>query len=333
MINFGIGLVPQYQPSRLIELANRIENWGFRTIWVADQELYRDCYVNMALYALNTRSIKIGVSVTNPVTRHPAITAEAIATIDELSQGRCILGMGTGGAIAKILALNSSHSACKEAISIIRRLLAGDLVEHNGKLYRMSGAKLNFETRKDIPIYLSASGQKALETAGEVADGSIMYVGISKEVLDFAIGNIENGLKKRDQRLSNFYKVNWVPICISDDIDEARKRLKMLAAWMVINVPVLPKVAGINEDDCEKLRLAYMHKDGRLEVAGVPKASDLVTDDMVDKFTLCGTAEDCIKKIRLMQEKGIDEIAILPFGKDTLAIMAEFAQNVMPAFR
>ena len=138
-LDFGVGLVTQHRRKKFIELVNDIEGWGYNNLWILDEELYRDCYVHMALSALNTTRVRLGTAVTNPVTRHPAITAEAVGTIDELSNGRAVLGIGLGGSIRKMLKLESSIPRLREATLIIRRLWAGE--------------KINFEVSRFVCLF------------------------------------------------------------------------------------------------------------------------------------------------------------------------------------
>lgn len=316
-----------------VELVTKVEEWGFDTVWVLDEELYKDCYVHLALAALNTTKVRLGTAVTNPVTRHPAITAEAIGTIDELSNGRAILGMGLGGSVRKMLQLESSLSRLREATAIIRRLWAGEKISFEGKHYRLKDAKLDFETRRDIPIFTSGSGPKSLKTAGEIADGAIIHVGVSQGVLKFAFKEIGKGLIKVGKSFKDFYTVCWTPTSISEDVEAAKEDVKPFSAWLMANAPSLGRIEKIDEEDLRKLRGAYHRTNERFKAGGKSRVSELVTDDMIDKFSMAGTVEDCIKKIKRIAREGVDQLAIIPIGKRREATIKTFGEEVISALQ
>lgn len=95
-VKFGIEFVPQEPLDKLIKLAKLAEEVGFEYLWVTDHYNNKNVYETLALIAKETSTIKLGPGVTNPYVRHPAITASAIATLDEISDGRAVLGMGPG---------------------------------------------------------------------------------------------------------------------------------------------------------------------------------------------------------------------------------------------
>jgi len=327
---FGIGCLTKDPPNQFTKFVKNIEDWGFDTIWISDQDLFRDCYVSLALAALNTTKIRLGTAVTNPITRHPAITTEAIGTIDELSGGRAILGIAIGGSILKGLELKSSVSICRESIFLIRRLLAGEKLSYTGRHFNLRDMKLDFETRADIPIYVAASGPIMLRVAGEIADGVISSTGVSHENLRFMFKNIREGTEKVDKKMQDFHSVCWTATSISENVEEAREDVKDFVAWAIANTPILGKVSGIDEENIHELREAYFLGGGRFGASGTKK---FVTDEMVDKFAVAGTIEDCVRKIRVIAREGVNEFAFLPRGKNWEQTVRTFAEQVMPAFR
>src|SRR5262245_15868417 len=120
-MEFGIGLVGEHSSRRMIELSRRIESSGFDQIWVSDERFYRDVFVNMTLVACHTSRIRIGSMVTDPFVRHPALTAAAAASIDELSEGRCTIGMGAGISGFREMGIERVRpaKAIKEAVELI----------------------------------------------------------------------------------------------------------------------------------------------------------------------------------------------------------------------
>src|SRR4051794_18965122 len=111
-----------------MEYAHHIEDLGLGTLWYADERFYREPYVGLAACALATSRLLLGTCVTDPYTRHPALTAAAIASLDELSNGRAVLGLGAGISGYNNLGITLERPAIRlrEAITMVRRLLAGE---------------------------------------------------------------------------------------------------------------------------------------------------------------------------------------------------------------
>lgn len=136
-MKFGIEFVPQEPLDKLIKLAKLAEEVGFEYLWVTDHYNNKNVYETLALIAKETSTIKLGPGVTNPYVRHPAITASAIATLDEISDGRAVLGMGPGDKKtfdALGIEWTKPVSTIREAISTIRTLLAGEKTEKGAQL-------------------------------------------------------------------------------------------------------------------------------------------------------------------------------------------------------
>src|SRR5215469_9913537 len=126
-----LGNVPMAQ---MVERAKLAEANGYDALWVADERFYREVYSTLAVLALNTGKVKLGTCVTDPYARHPALTAMAIATLDEISNGRALLGFGAGiSGFAELgIVRNKPARAMREAIELIRQLLKGETVDFKG---------------------------------------------------------------------------------------------------------------------------------------------------------------------------------------------------------
>src|SRR5262249_27719354 len=139
-LRFGAGLLGHYSRaypvSRVAELGAFCERLGFDSYWIADQRWMRDVWVSLTATALRTSRIRLGTRVTDPYVRHPALTAVAIASLDELSGGRAILGLGAGGSGFREMGIERKKpvTALREAIELIRRLLAGEGGDYPGEL-------------------------------------------------------------------------------------------------------------------------------------------------------------------------------------------------------
>src|SRR5215831_9931331 len=153
----GLLLLPTYDSGRLADLAALAEDTGYDDLWLADERFFREVYASLTLCALRTRRIRLGPCVTDPYSRHPALTALAIATLDEISNRRAVLGIGAGVSGFRELGVDASRSAVaiREAIELIRRLLSGETVTRRGRAITLDDGRLDFcAPRIDVPIYV-----------------------------------------------------------------------------------------------------------------------------------------------------------------------------------
>ena len=163
-MKFGIEFVPNQPLDEIVKLVKLAEDVGFEYAWITDHYNNKNVYETLALLADNTETIKMGPGVTNPYVRSPAISASAIATIDEISNGRATFGIGPGDkATFDALGIEWTKpvSTIRSAIADINALLAGDKTEGGAQL---GGVKA---VQEHIPIYMGAQGPKMLETAND----------------------------------------------------------------------------------------------------------------------------------------------------------------------
>src|SRR5712671_2600477 len=154
-----LGNVPIAQ---MVERAKLAEANGYDTLWVADERFYREVYSTLAILAQHTSRVHLGTCVTDPFSRHPALTAMAIATLDEISNQRAILGFGAG--ISGFVELD-----------VVRELLKGETVDFHGDVIGFNNGKLSFKPlRSNIPVYVASNGPLGQRMTGGVADGAIM---------------------------------------------------------------------------------------------------------------------------------------------------------------
>jgi len=167
----------KYPPARLIELARLQEACGYETFWYTDERFFREVYSGLTLAAVHTRNIKLGTMVTDPYTRHPALTAMAIATVDEVAEGRAVLGLGAGvaGFTEMQLVRHQPAQAMREAVTVVRQLLGGATVDMHGQVVTLAHGRLDFPPlRAHVPVYIASNGRLGLALAGEIAEGAVM---------------------------------------------------------------------------------------------------------------------------------------------------------------
>ena len=172
-------------PSDLIDWVTAAENLGYHRIGVADSPaLYREVWVSVAQVALNTSKIPFGPWVTNPISRHPVVTASAALSLNELAPGRVCIGIGTGNSGVYNLGHKASQiSEIRAYVETLRSLFNSGHAIHHGRVCR-----LNWHSKPaGIPIYLAAHGSRMLNLAGQIADGVVIGSGAIPEIATQAL--------------------------------------------------------------------------------------------------------------------------------------------------
>lgn len=342
MVKFGIGMAPVEPLTKVVATAKLAEQLGFDYVGHADQRFAgeKDVFVALAADALNTSRVRLGPCVSDPYTRIPAMLAVAIATLDELSGGRAVLGLGAGGSGFPQMHLERKHpnQALRETILMIKALLSGESVTFEGKLHKLTDAKLKFDVRPNIPIYLATRSPMNLELAGEVADGALIATYVSKEQLRFAVDRVKAGAEKRGRRLGDVKLVSWVYTSISDDGRQAVENVRWFVTQALINTS--PETYPIILEGFHAELPGFLNKCREMGREGIELAyqdRNYMTDDVIRRFSVAGTAEDCIAKVREIAAFGISEIWLRCFSAPRSEIehekvMVPFAEKVMPAF-
>lgn len=287
------------------ELARRAEELGFDGAWVADHYFHRDASAALALMAARTNRISLGTAVMSPLLRHPALLASMAGSLNEISDGRFVLGVGAGGyeftselgmTMRRPLALTG------ETVAILRGLAAGK-ADVDGDTFRTHGAALRFSASA-TPIYLAARGPKMLRLAGEIADGVITH-GLSAEYVRF----VDRELNAPDGGRPRI--VLMLDVQLDNDrsraLDALRPRCLMMAGGSYADE--LIDVYGLDRDGVDRLRHAVRSGD-RATAAG------LVTDDMVDAFALAGSASLIADRLAELAGLGVDEVILSTAGGD-----------------
>lgn len=313
------------------QLVEKAEAWGFDMAWIPDQQLFLDPYVCLTSMALRTKTIKLGVGVTNPFTRHPAITARAISSVNEVAKGRALLGIGAGNMkeVIQPLHLDSTGVAakCRETALITRSLMSGEKVNFEGKHFRVEDIGFDVPPFGPVPIYIAGRGPKILEYAGEIGDGAIIGSLASPPGLSYAIEQIRVGADKANRSLKDLDVVSWTTVYITDNLPEALDRVRLNIGHLMGGAPAeVLRILGLKDDYITELKSKYQ--------AGGPKAVEsLVTDEAISHFTLIGSPEMIAERITALSEIGVTQLSLLmPTGstEDHARILERFYNEVRP---
>jgi 5,10-methylenetetrahydromethanopterin reductase len=328
-VQFDIGLLPQEPVADLIDLVVAAENLGFGGVWIADSQcIFRDVYVALALCAMRTQRILLATGVTNPITRHPAAIACSIATIDELSGGRAILGMGTGFSAVHTLGLKpASLKTLEDATRCIRALMQQQTTTYEGKEIKMTWPV------RSPPIYFAASGPKSLAMAGRIADGIVFQVGADPVLIEYAINHVLTCARQVGRKRSQFQLCARLGCAVSDDREVARNEIRAYAAAAAETVFQSNPEDTLADDltaDLKKLKDRYdYYQHASLEADYL----SFVTDRIIDSMVIAGTPEEVVPRFRAIAEMGVDRIVIPLIGNDRQKMLETLATKVMARLR
>lgn len=315
------------------DLCREAEDTGFDLLGVADsQSIFRELYVALTLAALETSRVRLGPLVTNPLTRHLVVTASAISSIDELSGGRAILGIGSGdSAIFTIGAPPATVSGLEDSIVTLGRLTAGTPIEREGRRWQVH------RSARHVPVYLAAEGPRTLELAGRVADGVIVGLGLTPEVIRLSLAAIERGAHAAGRTLAELDVWWFAKTNVADTRDAAVEPITMaLAASANHAFRFTLDGKGVPSDLHEKVRgLQREYNAHHHEIAGADNAALTdrwgLTDFLVDRFAIAGTPDDCVTQIRRAMAAGAHQFVITSFVPDPRAFMRRWADEVAAA--
>lgn len=333
-VEYGVGLPPSRPVADLIALAEEVERLGYRYLWVNDERLERDAFTVLAAMAQRTERIRLGPGVTNPYSRHPALIATATATLDELSGGRAVLGLGAGGTNHRALGIErrAPARALRDGVELIRALWAGATTTVEGDVVRAREAKLDFTApRQRIPIYIGGRGPRVLELAGEVADGVIVGNVATREGWTYAFDRVAAGAARAGRDVGEVRLTAWLYACVADDEEEALDAIRPMAATsLVTSRPVLGEL-GIEMPDDFRARMEACGWSLDQEV--VAEAGAALPAELVHRFGIAGTPDSCRARLERLLEAfpQISQVAIVPFaprGGAVLATLRRFIDEV-----
>jgi 5,10-methylenetetrahydromethanopterin reductase len=307
--------------AQLVERAKLAEANGYSTVWVADERFYREVYSCLGQLAVYTSRVLLGPCVTDPFARHPALTAMAIATLDEISGGRAILGIGAGiSGFAELgIERKKPARAICEAIELIRALLRGETVDYRGEVIALNHGRLSFAPpRPEIPVYVASNAPLGQRVAAEIADGMIMEACASAAEVHALRATVAGAARKAGRDPQAIRIITRLNTCIAADGRLARDTVRPTVARYLGAGRLRSRTAATQG-------LALPPPETLATVAGAAYAAGvtpylpllpLITDRHVDAFTLAGTVDEVVEHAIALHEAGVDGVIARPFAAE-----------------
>ena len=312
----GIELTPDEPIDDVAAYARQAEEEGFDAVLVSSHYNNRDPAIALGEIARTTSDVELGPAAANPYDTHPVKLASQVATLDERSDGRALLGIGAGDR-STLSALGIEHDRplrrVLESFRVARDLWAGKTVTHEGT-FRTSDAALDYE-RGSIPVYVGAQGPHMLRMSGKHADGALVNASHPDD-LAWSVARIEEGLAERPDGSDEFDATAFASVSVAADGERAREAARPPVAFIVAGAapPVLDRHA-IDAERASAIGEA-------LESGAFTEAFEAVTPAMIEAFSIAGTPETVEEKIDDALDHVDSVVCGSPIGPDRNAAIS-----------
>jgi F420-dependent oxidoreductase-like protein len=304
--------IPRELTLAFVEAADRL---GYDSLWVAEAWGW-DSFTVLTQMAVATRSIKLATGIVNVFSRSPALIAQSAASLDSISGGRFILGLGTSGHQV----IEGWHGVrfergvrrLRETVEIVRAILRRERLSYHGEIFRLE-TRFNLLThpvRERIPIYLATLTPAGMELAGEVADGWLPVFFSARHFDTVLRPRLARGAERAGRSLADLSVRVYQPVVVTDDVERGRAAARDQIALYVGGMGS-PERNYYNRlfrsygfgDEAARIQELYLGRRKREAIAAV-------TDEMVDLVTIVGPVEECWRRLRELEAVGVDEVAM-----------------------
>jgi probable F420-dependent oxidoreductase len=298
-------------------VSERAEALGYESLWIADTGAGPDAFVIAAMAAEVTQRVRIGTAVIPIYTRALPVLAAGAGSVAQLAPGRFILGIGissetivdTWGGVP----FRRPFTRLRETVAVLRQMLAGERVTFDGKTVRTRNFRLVSQPPAPVPIYVAALMPPMLELAGEIADGVILNF-MPVEAVPRMLAHVRAGAERAGRDPSTIEVVSRFQVVMTDDVPAARTALRhMMGPYFATSVYNRFVAWCGFPDEARAIDAAWRAKDRTRNLASV-------TDDMVDRLAIIGSAEHCRARLAAFRVTGVTTPMIQPFLFDEAAI-------------
>ena len=291
----------------VLECSKIISNTKTDTIWIPETWGMEN-FSMLGAVSTKTTTQKIGSSIINIYSRSPSNIAMGAATVDSLSNGRLVLGLGTSSTpIVESFHGNKFEKPLQrmtEYVEIIRQILSGKQINYEGKIFKLKNFTLLIKPqRKQIPIYVAAINKKMVDLAWNIGDGVIFYL------------RPLNEMKETISKMQANRKIDvtcQLITCVSENSEDAIQRAKKTIAFYVSVGEIYRKFLAKNGYNSETSNIFEEFKK-----YGFKSNHELVSDSMLKSLAICGTPEECKLQLKDFVNAGIDQpiLQFNPIGK------------------
>ncbi|MFJ9779762.1 glucose-6-phosphate dehydrogenase (coenzyme-F420) [Amycolatopsis sp. NPDC101161] len=319
----------QFGPRDLVEYAVRAEEVGLDSVWVSDHFLpwrHEGGHAPWALawmpaVAERTKRVQIGTSVLTPTFRYnPAVIAQAFATMSLLSNGRVILGVGSGEALNEIAVsgrewpeFKERFARLRESIKLIRELWTSDNVNFKGDYYELVDAKIYDRPEQPVPVYVAAGGPVVAKYAGRAGDGFICTSGKGMDLYtEKLMPAVKEGAEAAGKSLEDVDRT--IEIKLSYDRDH-EKALENTRFWAPLSLSAEQKHSVSSAEEMERL------------------ADELPIDQVAKRWIVASDPDEAVAQIKPYLDAGLNHLVFHGPGHDQERFLSQFSEDVLPKLR
>jgi probable F420-dependent oxidoreductase len=332
MLSFGITVLPDPPYTRLVELMQLAERHGFEYGWTYDSHvLWQEPYPLLTAAALGTSNLKLGLNVTNPGTREPTVTASAFATLQDISGGRMVCGIGRGDSARRTIGQQPVKvGEFERAVAAIRGLMNGQAVEWNGAEIRLEWAR----GKPEIPLYVAGYGPKVLAIAGRHADGVIVQLA-DPEIVEWIVGQVRRAAAEAGRDPAGIRVMACAPAHVSDDLAECVEQVRWFPA-MVSN-HVFDLLSRYDPGELPPALTEYVERMQRQRYDYAEHSrvgaehGEQVSDETCERFCVLGTPAQHVEKLRRLEAAGVDQWNVYLMTEGQERTLEAYGGEVIPA--
>ena len=312
------------------KLAGCADRYGYAMVGIADTPgNAMDPWVSATLVARASRQTRVALCVTNLLTRHPAVSAAAIASLDHVSDGRAVLGIGAGHSGTANIGLTKSNSKeLAEGVTFIRTLL-------QGKPATLGNATAHLPwVKRAPPVFLAASHERPLQAAGRTADGAFANFGLGADNIAASEGQIREGAKAAGRPPEEIEIWQIAALDCNEDRNAARSRVGAMLAFIAGYVigDKNPESRGVPEhlrDPLLELRRRYSTRPGDADIRLVQELG--LFDYLSRRLSICGNPDDCLAQARAAKAAGARRLMLtVSLASDPVRTVELFGEHVLP---
>src|SRR3989449_8526603 len=328
MLEFAFTLKPDMNPERVIALTRQAENAGFACGWVFDSHvLWQDLYPLLTLMAANTRRMRFGTCVTNPVVRDPTVTASLLATLNRISGGRMDCGIGRGDSSRRVMGKKpTTLENLEQTVQVIRDLNSGKEITYEGHPIQMAWADSGVP-----PIWVAGYGPKALKCAGRIGDGVILQFA-DPHLIKWCLGFVKQGAEEAGRDFSKIRVMSATAVWISEDKKIARERVRWFPA--LVSNHVVDLVSRYKPEELPPELTSYISDRkgyNYLHHAEVGSSNaEFATDEVVDRFCIVGSVPEHIRKLKQLRSVGVTQFNIYLMCGDEESTLEVYGRDIIP---
>lgn len=316
-------------------LAASVERAGFDALWHSNERFFRDMFVRMAVSACHTERITLGGAVADGFALHPALTAQSLATVAELAEGRVTLALGAGGSGLPMMGV--TRAAVTETVRStylsIAELVAGHTVSRSTPNYELRDARLRVRPEQHVPLWIASRGRRTLQMAGGIADGVIVASQGTQQGLAASLERVRRGAVAAGRAPESVRTMARVDTCVHSDPALAREGCRLMVAkllWMSYPDRGFVTDAGLAVPDALERVISTRDYDA------LEAVYDLVPDDLIDALCWTGTPAQITERVGgLVTATGISDVGfwLLPAPGQSLHDALDLLAETLPALR